>query len=132
MIHFLVLSIVAGVVEGNAVALDNPPTPEIVVRAPVRGARIGEIVVGVDYKNAPGAASVDITLFTSIRCFGIPFPASIASTSGQVGLPKGAWGDNIARLPSGVVITRAAAELKDKDGMVIIGNRVDNLKVVVP
>jgi hypothetical protein len=50
----------------------------------------------------------------------------------MVELPKGASSEVFAGLPCAVVITRAIAEVKDREGKVIVGNQLEDLRVIVP
>src|SRR6476620_9461787 len=108
------------------------PPPDVVFSVtPRRGGMAGSITTVIDYKNAPGAARVEISIYQSVRCLGLLVPDRLALDTTEAELPKGCYATNIIGLPRGCPVTHALVEVKDKDGNVMARKWLDGLHVIV-
>ena len=109
------------------------PPPDVVFSVtPRRDGAAGSITTVIDYKNAPGAARVEISIYQSVRHLGLLVPDMLALDTTKAELPKGCYGVNFVGLPRGCPVTHALVEVKDQCGNVMARKWLDGLHVIVP
>jgi hypothetical protein len=121
-----------GMAMGGGGFATQPPPDVVFSVTPRRGGMAGSITTVIDYKNAPGAARVEITIYESVRCLGLLVPVALDQDATKAELPKGCYGVNFVGLPRGCPVTHALVEVKDKDGIVMARKWLDGLHVIVP